>query len=646
METTEQLKLVMDCEVKALLADSSDQKKDFSAKDETDSSTTQKEIVDPLTHMPTGTSNNVMFTCSETSAGTVMPCQGQKEYLTLEPAHEENSNASVFSSVSDTFCSPNSVSENDIHLKEQETPEQDPEQEEQTEPNVGEPEIIVCHNHDEMDKCLTVEIAETSSESEIDEKWRTIFSSSINKEDDDSYLDSLQLSAQELFVHKSEVTDFDEQNNIFEEVHCEVHLGAEVRSQPENINSISIPLQEVNNNLLSLHGLSKISEDENDRDSKHNHTNAYQNIRADTINKLPKDFSVIQETKNENVSTEHLDFQLARKQWRQMEEQVKSKIGLPTTKQQSFHGGHNFMYTPVRNIQRTQKKGHDLQNLNLVWDYPHTQFSPCSEDSGLSDSSYRSPYDDPETPVEREMCISMKTESFRKERLVKSADGASSQRIPRSISTPSTTSFFVTTSSTKEPLKHNVSPHNVIILHPKNDFTCSPSHDDNTTTRSGNWCSEDSMSKLIIPEASNVIIRSTSEFFLNKACEQPQEKIFLNNPFFKLRSRSTVSLVDEEIKLVRQREEELRKERANLYGKDGLNAAKMLSNHMNTLAFDSSDDVPMKCKSSPSSPMKTFNSLDRSVQSCDERIPVVYTGVRRKSAMALRWEAGKFTKND
>lgn len=64
--------------------------------------------------------------------------------------------------------------------------------------------------------------------------------------------------------------------------------------------------------------------------------------------------------------------------------------------------------------------------------------------------------------------------------------------------------------------------------------------------------------------------------------------MFLNNPFFKLRSRSSISLVDEEIKIVKQREEELRKERANLYGKDRLNTERMLSDHMDTLAFDNS----------------------------------------------------------
>lgn len=455
-----------------------------------------------------------------------------------------------------------------------------------------------CHDLDpeEMDECLRVEIAAASSDSETDEKWRTIFSSSINKEDDDSYLDSLQLSAQELFVQKVEVTDFEEQdNNNFEEVCFEVPQVDEVLEQPEDIISFPIPPQEVKYNPLGLQGLSKISEDEseNGREASHNHTTHQQHINADPNKKLPKDFCVIQETKSENVSTEHVDFQLARKQWREIEEQTMNKIVLPTTKQPSFHGSHSFMYTPVRHIERTQKRAHDLESLNLVGEYPHTQFSPCSEDSGLDDSSYRSPYDDTETPVEREIRISMeREENFRRERglsrMGKSTDCNPSRSIPRSISTPLTPSFIITSSPTKEPLKHEVSANNVIILDPSNDFTSSPRHGkDNVAARGGEWHSEDS-SNVIILETSNLIIRSASEFSLNKACEQPQEKMFLNNPFFKLRSRSTMSLVDEEIKMVKQREEELRKERANLYGKDRFSTERMLGNHMDTLAFDSS----------------------------------------------------------
>ncbi|XP_029002275.1 FK506-binding protein 5 isoform X2 [Betta splendens] len=479
-----------------------------------------------------------------------------------------------------------------------------------------------CHDLDpeEMDECLRVEIAAASSDSETDEKWRTIFSSSINKEDDDSYLDSLQLSAQELFVQKVEVTDYEEQEHNFEGVCFEVPQVEEVLEQPEDIMYFPSPSQEVKYNPLGNQSLAKISEDEseNGRDANHNQTTYQEQNNAESNKKLPKDFCVIQETKSENVSTEHVDFQLARKQWREMEEQMKNKVILPTTKP-SFHGSHSFMYTPVRNIERTHKKAHELENLNLVGDYSHTQFSPCSEDSGLDDSSYRSAYEDPETPVEREIRLSMeREENFRRERgfsrMGKSTDCAPSRSMPRSISTPLTPSFIITSSPTKEPLKHDVTANNVIILDPSKDFASGPRHGkDNGAGRPGEWCSEDSSSNVIILETSNLIIRSASEFSLNKACEQPQEKMFLNNPFFKLRSRSTISLVDEEIKLVKQREEEMKKERATLYGKD------RLSNHMDTLTFDNSVDVPVKCKSSPSSPMKTAYRMDRSVLSCDHR---------------------------
>ncbi|XP_063768573.1 uncharacterized protein LOC134883963 [Eleginops maclovinus] len=332
-----------------------------------------------------------------------------------------------------------------------------------------------------------------------------------------------------------------------------------------------------------------------------------------------------------------------------MEEQTKNKIIIPTTKHPSFHGSHSFMYTPVRNIERTHKKAYELENLNLAGDYPHMQFSPCSEDSGLDDSSYRSPYDDLETPVEREIRISMeREETFRREkglsRMGKSTDCAPSRGMPRSISTPLTPSFIITSSPSKEPLRHEVSANNVIILDPRNDFTSNPRHGkDNGAAQSGEWCSEDNSSNVIILETSNLIIRSASDYSLNKACEQPQEKMFLNNPFFKLRSRSTMSLVDEEIKMMKQREEELRKERVNMYGKDRFDSERILSNHMDTLSFDNS---AVKCKSSPSSPMKTAYRMDRSALSCDHRFPDVYTGGRRKSAMALRWEAGEFTKNE
>ncbi|XP_061877816.1 palmdelphin isoform X1 [Entelurus aequoreus] len=488
---------------------------------------------------------------------------------------------------------------------------------------------------DEVDECLSVEIAATSSNSEANEKWRTIFSSSINKEDDDSYLDSLQLSAQELFVQKVEVIDFeDEETNHYDEVQFPVPQVEEVLEQPDSA-LLSTSPQEGKCISLGPQVLFKISEDENENGKEDsNRCSAQgQNSMPDPNRKLPKDFCVIQETKSVNVSTEHVDFQLARQQWRAMEEQTKNKVVLPTTKQTSFHCSHNCMYTPVRNIERTKRTSQELENLTLVGDY--SQYSPCSEDSGLDDSSYRSPNDDLETPVEKEIRLSMeREENFRKERSLsrmgKSTDTLIStpmRGIPRSISTPLTPSFIITSSPTKEPMKQDASPTNIIILDQSSDVNSSPG--------CGEWCCEDSSSNVIILETSNLIIRSASDFSLNKACE-PLEKMFTSNPFFKLRSRSTMSLVDEEIMIVKQREEELRKERANLYSK-----GRMLANNLATLSLD----FPVKCKSSPSSPMKTAK-MDRSTLSCDHRFLDGFSGGRRKSAMALRWEAGEFTKND
>ncbi|TNN24874.1 hypothetical protein EYF80_065000 [Liparis tanakae] len=58
----------------------------------------------------------------------------------------------------------------------------------------------------------------------------------------------------------------------------------------------------------------------------------------------------MRETLSEHVSTEHLDFLLARQQWRKMEAEVK---GQPSPKpgprgQGSFQGTHTTLYPPTR----------------------------------------------------------------------------------------------------------------------------------------------------------------------------------------------------------------------------------------------------------------------------------------------------------
>ncbi|XP_012670511.2 uncharacterized protein palmdb isoform X2 [Clupea harengus] len=536
-----------------------------------------------------------------------------------------------------------------------------------------------CHDPEELDECLRVEIEVGSSDSEGDDKWRTIFSSSINKEDDDSYLDNLQLSAQELFVQKSSIDneEDDPKDDNQESENSEIPPKDEILEQPET-DSDSEKKEMTYTTPTLFHGLSKISEDdeENGKGSNSKHASSH----PEGNKKVPKDYCVIQEMKSENVSTEHVDFRGARKQWLEMEEQTKmtkTTVQSPTTpKPGQCQGSHSFMYTPVRNIDRP-KRDPDFENLALGGDYPHTQFSPCSEDSGLDDLSYRSPYDDPETPVEREIRLTMeREENFRRERALSASsscdfvqvnarpvvihptklcqevdekrkmfehqdDGCS---IPRSLSNP-TPSFIITSSPVKGAQKRGIAANNVIILEP-DPFPSSPRRFGNElgAARPGNWNSNES-SNVIILETSNLIIRSASEFCLNSATEEKQESTFLNNPFFKLRSRSTQSLVDEEIKMVRQREDELRRQRANMYTKEKFNTIVVSPHLLNSASFEKSEDMPIKCKSSPSSPMKTAYKMDRSIVSCDNRFPEIYLGGRRKSAMAVRWEAGEFASN-
>ncbi|XP_066539182.1 uro-adherence factor A isoform X2 [Hoplias malabaricus] len=529
------------------------------------------------------------------------------------------------------------------------------------------------HDPEDLEECVRVEIAAASSDSETDEKWRTIFSSSINKEDDDSYLDSLELSAQELFIQKPEVKNTENSSDAKEdEVEEDIIPVEDVLEQPESNSTCVQPTKEISYNPSSLfHGLSKISEDEEELGKNSvNHKDISSGCtKSDPNKKVPKDYCVIQEMKSENVSTEHVDFRVARNQWLQMEEQTKNLVHQPVSKTGTCQGSHSFMYTPVRNIDRP-KKDHDLESLPLGRDFSHNnQFSPCSEDSGLDDSSYRSPYDDPETPVEKEIrSVIEKEENLRRERGMSksfSSDCVQGKGRPiilnpghlckevdekrkmfdhqddncRLSSSSKMPSFIITSSPTRGSNKHEMAANNVIILEPEPSHQ-SPRHAGKlVSSKSADWRSEDPPNVIIL-ETSNLIIRSASEFNLNSSVET-QEKTFLNNPFFKLRSRSTISLVDEEIKMVKQREEELKKQRASVYTKENfLGSPNLLDG-----SYDKQDDIPIKCKSSPSSPMKTYK-MDRSVLSCDHRFPESYAGGRRKSAMALRWEAGEFANND
>lgn len=110
---------------------------------------------------------------------------------------------------------------------------------------------------------------------------------------------------------------------------------------------------------------------------------------------------------------------------------------------------------------------------------------------------------------------------------------------------------------------------NVIILEPD----CSGSRNRVLSTAIGSlsdWPASldpGPSANVIVVETSNLIIRSASEFCLSSApvSMETQESTFSSNPFFKLRSLSSQSLVEQEIRMVRQREEEWRKQREEMW---------------------------------------------------------------------------------
>ncbi len=564
-------------------------------------------------------------------------CSGKEALVLEDPQEELYRNESITSSISDTPSSAESVYENDVTHKRQDSLRQEPvenvapqsddvddgdmldqlgidskeailesfgcEDPEETilehyirEEVLSDVSTESCHDPEELEECLRVEIAAVSSDSETDDTWRNIFSSSINKEDDDSYIDSLELSAQELFIQKSTVENTEDILKETEEL--EIPVVEEVLEQPEN-EPVEQPQEISYNPSTLLHGLSKISEDDEElgRGSATHKSNSFDSVKSDSSKKVPKDYCVIQEMKSENVSTEHVDFKVARQQWLEIEEQTKNlthQTSTPTTRSGTCQGSHSFMYTPVRNIERPKR---DLESLSLGEDYAHTQFSPCSEDSGLDDSSYRSPFDDPETPIEKEIRLTLeREENLRRERgMSKSYSSDCVQISARSANlnhgklcqevdekrkmledqedddrssylSNKMPSFIITSSPIKSTQIQDMAANNVIILEPES-FPPSPRHGKMVSSKSADWRPEDTPNVIIL-ETSNLIIRSASEFNLNSASEEIQEKMFLNNPFFKLRSRSSISLVDEEIKMVKQREEELKRQRASAYSKD------------------------------------------------------------------------------
>uniref|UniRef100_A0A3B3S3E2 Palmdelphin n=1 Tax=Paramormyrops kingsleyae TaxID=1676925 RepID=A0A3B3S3E2_9TELE len=765
-----------------------------------------KENVDILTDLPQWTADNEEQHSLENGKET--DNMYQKEALILETEHNYlNRTESMTSSVSDTTSSAGTVCENEMLQKTQEQSDQersdtpvlptteDTEESEATrtpEPvieevamdNLSDNRIQVSIIEDcigeeassgistyldpgdaDLNCILRVEIEPVPSDNETDERWRAIFSSSINREDDDSYMDEiLNLSAQELFVQKVErnveniveinqsddkdfpdheysldqyehhTPDCDDAVDQYEHhaLDCEDaleqydNIAPDHEDAPEQYDNITPDTEDVLDHYDNLtldhddaldqyehpspdgedaldqydnltpdhedtldqyehhnpdhenaldqyehhitdledsldqyehhiqdredildqyehhddyefetqehpsitpslfHGLSKISEDE--EEFSHGlkcNTNDSESSKVNTNKKVPPDYCVIQETKSENVSTEHVDFRVARKQWLKMEEETKYQIYQPTFRQRTCQGGHNSMYTPVRNINRSKKEPElDSTALN---DYSQTHLSPCSEDSGLDDSSYRSPCDD-ESPIEREIRLAMeREENLRRERGISKVYNANectqatgkpvilqpgkidrrlnqeieerrkmfeakedNCRFPKSpsIKTPS---FIITSSPSKGQLCQEVSGNSVIILEPE-QYPSSPTRCKKDTNplakRANEWPSD--VSNVVILEAPAMITRSSSEFCLNSVCQDTQDSTFLNNPFFKLRSRSTQSLIDDEIKMVKQREEELKKQRESIYAKDKCSTTLMSPNALDSLAYNKS----------------------------------------------------------
>ncbi|KAI4885781.1 hypothetical protein NFI96_019471 [Prochilodus magdalenae] len=461
-----------------------------------------------------------------------------------------------------------------------------------------------CHDNDrdDLSDCLQVEMAIVSSDSDADEQWQSMFPPVVGQGDENGDIRGLDPADVGKEPNNQEDAAEEDSSVLLEcsattEDLEEMTGSVDILEQPEC--PTECELEDLSYESIHYHSLTKIPEDEEDLNQNAKHS--LQRLSASTSEldkKLPQDFSVPEEARSENVSTEHLDFKMARQQWKKMEEQNKGQSRRTSTKQGTCQGGHSFMYTPVRTLDRP-KKDQDSDSLSLG-DYQYTQFSPCSEDSGLDDTSYRSPYDEPETPVEREIRETMeREESFRRERAIsRSSSGEPLESKPRpttllggrldpeerrrmfntpedrcrSQRSPSarTPTFSVTASPSSKPNYHEMVANNVIILEP-DAYPESPRHRGKGflspgSSRFHEWPSD--MSNVIILETSNLIIRSASEFCLSTACQETQESTFHNNPFFKLRSHSTQSLVDQEIKVVRQRDEEFRRQRAQLYTKE------------------------------------------------------------------------------
>ncbi|XP_029970593.1 uncharacterized protein LOC115405224 [Salarias fasciatus] len=367
--------------------------------------------------------------------------------------------------------------------------------------------------------------------------------------------------------------------------------------------------------------------------------------------------------RSENVSTEHVDFMVARKQWKKMEADVKGhpipKPGLRA--QGSFQGTHSSLYPPTRS---PRLKHRDVQPAVAREPPLSSTLSPSSEDSGLDDPSYRSPPEEPETAVEREIRLTLEREEQHRRERGRLAQGLTTSRPstlqtgrspprPPACRTPtlSVSPSPSYSSSLPRSLYHELTANNVIILEP--DSSSPASRTRLLSSAISGLSEQDAPSaNVIVVETSNLIIRSASEFCLSSgpapAPAEPQESTFTSNPFFKLRSLSSQSLVEQEIRLVRQREEEWRRQREEEWrrrkeeqwrrGRERYDTVLVSPGLSENITF-TVPEVPDRCVSSPSSPSRT-RKMERSSLSCDHKFPSSLSSApRRQNAMAQRWEA-------